>query len=426
MGQSDAALRFYFENASEQERRKTVASMWWLVLAVFSVGSLCLYVYGNALFGMIFPKISFYPYGAIAVGTIFFSAFGVICLATLRAQERSLAYSAVNFLGFLCNVSIVIYFVVCRKEGALGKLKADLVYSACIAIVFVIIMRRLAGMTFSFNVAKRALLYGLPLVPHQISLWSLNLVDRICLGFFKDLESVGLYSLGYNVALAVSFISSSIGMAWTPSFFKTAHEHDAKEKFARFTTYYACAVVSAAVGLTLFSHEIIRLMATPRYYQASIVIALAAWGYLFHAFYKVAARVLSYVKKTFYLGLSTALSAALNLVLNIALIPRFGMLGAAWATLIAFLFLACISFFFMQRFYPIRFETVRLLKLAASALAVCGLAFLTAALCHHSALLCALKAAYGVLFIVSLWGLKFFSAQEITFIKSLYSSIWKR
>jgi O-antigen/teichoic acid export membrane protein len=426
VGQQDAALRFYFEYDDAAQKRKAISSIWWFLIATFSAGSFTLYYYGESFFGVFFPKIPFYPYGILSVGIIFFSGFGVICLSLLRAQERSISYSLLNFFGFLLNVLIIIYFVAVKKQGALGKLRADLFYYALIALVFVVVLRSMVGFEFSFSALKKTLAYGLPLVPHQIALWSLNLVDRICLGWFKDMGTVGLYSLGYNLALAVSFASSSLGMAWTPSFFKVAHQEESKAQFARFTTYYTLIVVSVTLVLSLFAQECVRIIATPKYYGASVVMAIAAWGYLFHAFYKVSVRVLSYAKKTLVIGASTIISALLNLGLNILLIPRYGMLGAAWATLVSFLFLAVVAFFFAQRFYPVRFERARLTKIFAAALcayALAGAAFLFS---PGPRAFFACKVFCFVLFAVIVYGTGFFNEHERRLIKNLLTFSWKK
>jgi O-antigen/teichoic acid export membrane protein len=363
LGQNSAVARFFFDYKDEHQRRQYFSTIWFFLIGFSLLISILLTFFGKPIFENTFREISFYPFGVIVIWTCFFSVFSALPLAIFRSQERVLRFSIITYLSFLMRIGLLIYFIAFLKKGAIGKLQAELLWAALFCIFFIILMQRYLSFRFSLKDLKSSLKFGLPLVPHELSLWSLNLADRIFLQYLISFRIVGIYALGYNLSLIVNFISTSIGKAWTPHFFGNADQKDAKDAYAKMSTYYTAIIVLVGLALTVLSKELVVLLSTPNYYKAAKIIPVAVLGYIFHSFYKVNSRILHYVKKTTFIGYSTVSAAILNIILNFILIRHFGMMGAAWATLISFIFLFCITFNYSRIFYSVRFEKIRIFKI---------------------------------------------------------------
>lgn len=367
LGQDSSVSRFFFDYKDELRRRRYFSSIWFFMIFLCLTASILLSIFGKPIFKMIFKEIDFNPYGIIVIWTCFFSFFESIPMAILRAEEKALKFSLINYVSFIVKVGLLIYFIAFLKRGALGKIQADLIWATLFGIFFIVLMRKYITLNFSFTNLKSSLRFGLPLVPHDLSLWALNLADRLIMQHMLSFKAVGIYSLGYNLPLMLNFISNSIGKAWTPHFFGNAEKKDARTSYARMSTYYALLMVSAGLFLAVFSRELIVLLSQPDYYEAAKVVPIVAAAYILHSLYKVNCRILHYVKKTNFIGYSTVSSAILNLTLNFILIKRMGMIGAAWATFISFVFLLVITFYYSQIFYKVKFEAGRLLKVSVAA-----------------------------------------------------------
>jgi O-antigen/teichoic acid export membrane protein len=121
---------------------------------------------------------------------------------------------------------------------------------------------------------------------------------------------------------------------------------------------------------------------------------------------------LNITAKTAYYPVTTAIGAALNIGLNFALIPRFGIIGAAWANGAAYAVQAAVAFRFSQRFYPVRYEYGRISRVVVSA----GIAFVVAKklMTMPPALGVVLRGSTVVLIMGTLlWVSGFFNADEI-------------
>lgn len=370
LGQSDAVMRFYFDIKNNEERKECVSSILYFCVFVFLAFSLLVTFSGERYFNRLFPGMPFKPFGLILAWTVFFSVFEAFAFSVLKTEERAVGYSLFNLAGFIANTLLIILLVVRFKLGAFGKTFADLLYAAVASVFFLYLIRRYLVPRFSLSLIKRSLSFGFSLTAHQVSLWVINLSDRYCLQLFGTLSMAGIYSIGYNVAFPVNFLSSSIGMAWSPFFFRTAEEKDARLNFARMATYYFTITILVALAIAVFAQEIIMALTTKPYYAAYTVIPVVALSYFFHALYKISTRLLVYAKQTAKLSLCTIASAVMNIVLNILWIPSHGMMGAAWATLVSFAFLFMAAFFFSRKYYHVPFEYAKLFLVFIFSLAV--------------------------------------------------------
>ena len=125
------------------------------------------------------------------------------------------------------------------------------------------------------------------------------------------------------------------------------------------------------------------------------MIPVIALAYLLHGVFLLTSIGIGIERKARYYPIVTGAAAAVNLVLNFALIPRYGMMGAAWATVAAYAVMAALGGAFSQRLYPIPFERARLGAIVTAALAVAALALLAPeAIVPALAVKCALLALF--------------------------------
>jgi len=228
--------------------------------------------------------------------------------------------------------------------------------------VFLVVIARAVSLKLSWEKIKSSLRFGLPLVPHLIFSWVLLSSDRIILESLTDLSHVGLYNLGYQIGFLMGMFVAAINLAWNPFFYKTAENQDsAPDLIAQAARWYVVVVSLVATGLILFSREIILVMAADSYHGAVLVVPAVVIGHLFQGFHCLAAASIFYRKKTGWLPLLTGLAAATNIALNFLWIPRLGILGAAYATTVAFVIQFAGSFVLGQRLYRIPYQFGRIL-----------------------------------------------------------------
>jgi O-antigen/teichoic acid export membrane protein len=218
-------------------------------------------------------------------------------------------------------------------------------------------------------VLRAALLFGVPLVPHQLAGWVLELSDRAVLERYVPLSALGIYAVGYQVGLVMSVLATSANGAFAPYMYAADAEHGAEEsgrRVARLATYYALALSAAAAALFTLSGDVVRLLASPAFADAEAVARPVVLGQLAAGLYYVPTNLLFLRHRTAVLPLITGSAAAANIGLNLWAVPRFGYVAAAWTTLVAYLLMLAAAHLAASRTAVVRYEWRRLAVVGAA------------------------------------------------------------
>jgi len=208
-------------------------------------------------------------------------------------------------------------------------------------------------------------LFGLPLVPLTLAHMALNQIDRFMIQHFKGLEAVGLYTLGYKVGMAVALLANAFQMAWLPAMYAIAKRPDAREIYARIARYLLFLLACCSTGLSMFAREIIQAITVEPFFQAHEVVPVVTWSYVFMGAYFATAVGTNLTGRTYFQSLTMIGAALLNIGLNFWMIPVWGIHGAAWATLIAFIAMTLAHLSISVRLYPVPYEYARLARIIA-------------------------------------------------------------
>jgi O-antigen/teichoic acid export membrane protein len=120
-------------------------------------------------------------------------------------------------------------------------------------------------------------------------------------------------------------------------------------------------------GLSAIAADLLQVVTHGQYTAAAGVVAWTSLGVFFQGVYLMTSIGLNITRRTRYYPVATATAAAVNIGLNVVLIPRYGIMGAAYANGVAYATQAAIAYHFSQRFYPVRYETGRLARVVAAA-----------------------------------------------------------
>lgn len=302
----------------------------------------------------------------VAVGTLAF-----VPLSLLRIRERPGLFSAFSVGRHLLNLLLKV--VLLRAGwGVEGVLWSDVSATSLFVLALLPTLRGHVTLVFARPLLKEALGFGLPKVPHGLFVQIQNLADRKILDLFVSRADVGLYQMGYQLGTAVKFPLSAFEPAWGPFLYAEIGKPDAPRTIARLATVAFAVFALCATGVAVLGSEALTLLTpySPAFRAAAPVIPVVAGAYLLHGVFLLTSVGIGVSKRARYYPMITAVAAVVNVAANFLLIPRFGLMGAAWATLASYAAMAGMGAVISQRLYAIPFETERLVWLAAGGLAV--------------------------------------------------------
>jgi len=422
MGLTGALFRSYF-NYDDEEKRKTVVGTVFLFLTGTSfLFLLILMALAGNFSALFFSSVEYTFYFRVIFLTLFFDVGIVIAFSVLRAREESKKYAVFVLIRFLVTAGLNILFVVVLHKGVLGILLGGLIAAFLLYCILLRSIVKNAKLSFSIAELKEMLSFGLPLVPASLAAWIMTMADRYFLKFLSTSTELGLYSLGYKFGMVVQvLIVAPFILAWAPFLWSTAKAKNAKEIYSSVLTYFVVAAMVVALVLSVLSKEVLEVMAAPTFYGAYKVIPLIAVSYVLYGCYQILAIGITLEKKTKYLALIVGVGAVVNLGLNYLLIPSYGMMGAAVATVISYVLLPIGSYFVSKRYYPIKYEWSRVAKIfLAAALVYAGSLFIR----DDSAIIAGLLKLLGLLgFPLLLFAFRFFKPEEIQKAKEIFRAV---
>jgi O-antigen/teichoic acid export membrane protein len=404
LGLDAGFFRIHYELKTEAERRALAGTV---SLFAAGVGALLLAAVAAAA-----PPITGWLFGStpvptswvvlvaadVAVGTLAF-----VPLALLRIQDRPGLFSTFSAMRHTVNIVLKVVLVT-AGAGVGGILWSDLAATAVFSFVLLPTLVRHAAPAFSAPLLGEALRFGVPKIPHGLLLQVQNLADRKILDHFVTRGEVGLYQMGYNFGQGVKFATSAFEPAWGPFVYAQLGRPDAPTTLARVAGHVFAFFAWAALAVAVLGGDLLTLLTprNPAFRAAAPVIPVVAIAYLLHGVFLLTSIGIGIEKRARYYPVVTGAAAAANVAANFALIPRLGMMGAAWATVLSYAVMALAGFAISRRLFPIPYEAGRWLAAAAIAAALYGFSFFAPApFAPRLAVELALVGAYPVILLAT-------------------------
>jgi len=261
-------------------------------------------------------------------------------LSLYRAFRQMKRYALFIVLDSYAQVGLIA-FLALRGSGLFSVIASVLAVRAAILIWLVFLVSRQIGIRKpTFSKIKEYLSFGLPTVPGNVTAWAVASSDRYVIGYFLGATSVGVYSAAYGLGNLMIMVATILGFVLPPTLSKLYDEKRANELAVhlKYSLKYLLMInIPFVVGAAVLAEPVLRLFSTAEIAaKGHYVVPIVALSILFYSAYVVIAQVLVVAKRTKILGLVWIISALLNLGLNLVLVPRLGILGAALTTLFAY------------------------------------------------------------------------------------------
>jgi O-antigen/teichoic acid export membrane protein len=215
-------------------------------------------------------------------------------------------------------------------------LLADAIASFILSVVVLMLLQRRIEWTLRRVHLAYIVRYALPLIPYMLGLTLLSQFDRVLIDRFYGSEATGLYSLSYNVGVLLLMVMTAVLNAFNPPFFAALNQGDYDRVNRDARLIFTLALVPT-VAIVLFGPQLAYLILPVRYVEGFTLIPIVALGGLCSVVFQIWVRILAYFNKTATISAIAIVCAALNIGLNLWLLPLFGWKVAAWTTAVAYL-----------------------------------------------------------------------------------------
>jgi O-antigen/teichoic acid export membrane protein len=422
LGLGMAMVRFLAVEKDTAKIREGYYSVLFTVLAAGTFISLILTLCSNLFAASILGDINHSQLVMLTSFMILSEALCQVSVLYFRTFRWMRLYSALLVGKAVVSVGLMISFLLLGWElqGIIIAILSSGVLSTTLALSVAL---KHAGFQFPrFTALRSYLKYGLPLIPTSALLWIMHSSNRYLIGYLMDIRDVGIYAAAYSLAHIVSLLLNPLQVVLLPTISKTYDEGDIPQTriYLKYSLKYLMMLsIPAAFGLTILASPLLRILTTSEFISGSIVVPLLAFGLVIYNFHRICIYILYLVKQTHWVVRLLVMAAILNICLNLLLIPYFGILGAAMASLIAYVVLGILTLFVSFRYlkFDLGFPFI-----AKSILASAIMAIIIWLLDPLGITMVAASMILGlIIYLTLILIFKGFSRNELIFVKSLAS-----
>ncbi|MFT4153214.1 oligosaccharide flippase family protein [Parafilimonas sp.] len=376
-------LRFLPKSKTEEDQGRLYASisLGFVLSSLLSVIIAAVYYFFNREDKTLSQLLLF------GVILLWFEAFFEISLEYFRSNLKPTKYAAAFIVKSVAAIllgSTLAYFHMGAWGLIVGILSADIIVSL---IFFRPFISRLASNFRNIDNAyfKTSLRFGLPITLSYAMTFIINSSDRYFIKYYMGDSATGMYAVGYDLARqSLWVIMTSMNLASYPLAVRALEQHGVEEANVQLSDNFILLIavsLPAAIGMAVLADRIAEVFVGRLFIkEVTVIVPMIAIGSF------VAGLKNFYIDQSFQLGKKTHLqiwsviaAAAVNVILNIVLIPSIGIMGAIYSTLASFAIALVVSCMVSRFSYTMPFPKTGSIKiLIASVLMGAGIYFLKA------------------------------------------------
>jgi len=345
--------RFYYDKNSNQDLITSTAFYFALSMHLFI--AFFLFFFAQFFSNLLFDTLEYVNIVRILSVTSVFAFLNGFTSSTLIVQRRAKEFSFGNIIyAAVSSISSIIFVtqIGLGLQGILFGLFCGYFFASMVNLFF---LKSMLKLQFSVDYLKQMIAFSLPLLISSFSVFLNLYFDRVIISKFLDFQQLGIYSMGYKVALLAGIIFSIFKRTTTPYIYENYNKEFFKISLNNILKGYFTVACTLILGSYMFSGEIIYLISDSRFSPAIVLVPLFVTSFslsgaiIFFPGFGIA-------RKTNLIAIITVCTCIINIGFNILLIQEYGVIGSIYASLLSNLFLLTSHILFSKKYFTTEYD----------------------------------------------------------------------
>ena len=366
---------FRFANKQDEDPRHVYAN------SLLFVGGLSL-LFVLVCLSCLHPLAGVLGYGGhpefvgMMVLVVALDSFQCIPFAYLRYKKRPIKFAAIKLFSIVGNIALNLFFLLlCPWLMRVAPGTVDWFYDPdyvvgyiflsnliCSAVQMLFFIPELRGFSYRPDppLLRRMLSYCFPLLILGL-VGVLNMtVDKMIFPFLYDdrregMEQLGIYSATSKVAMVMAMFTQAFRYAYEPFVFGKSRDKDNRQTYAQAMKYFFIFALLAFLAVMSYM-DILRYLVARDYWEGLSVVAVVMLAEILKGIYMNLSFWYKLTDETRWGAYFSVIGCVVIVGLNVALVPRYGYVASAWASVAGYGVITLLSYFIGQRKYPIRYD----------------------------------------------------------------------
>jgi len=349
LGIYDAIFREFFDNNNANYQKQITSTGLNIVLISSCIISIVFLFLNNFIAGVFIGSREYFFIVNLSAIAIVLQANQSILSTPTRMQNQRIRFLYSGLLGSLSYYSLGILFL---KQGLAynALIYANIISGALVLLLFIFYNHSFFKVgTINLKIAKNLLQTGLPLAPVFVLYWLFQSSSRLFISNMLSLDQLGIYAVGVRLSSISSFIQMAFAEGWLYFTFSTMKDEDQAEVKSKLFNYMTLVFLLFYFLSIIFAKPIFKILLSDNYVQGYIVFPFLFLSPLMLILYQTVANQFIIAKKSYYSTICVFIGGIFNIGLNFIFVQKFGIKGAAFATLLTYVILVISALFFANR-----------------------------------------------------------------------------
>ena len=382
----DAAFMKYASLNSGETKKKVFSTALIAVTVTTIILSVVLYFLQNSFMSyldipekyLLIDSERFYRFFYYLIFILILDTVTIIPFAYLRLERKSKKFALIRLINIVVNLLLNLFFFIKLKWGMESIFVANLIASLLNLVLLAPDILKNLVLKIDKEYLRKMFWFGVPYLPASLSATIVQVINRPMVEKLTDYETLGVFSASYKLGTLMMLVVMMFQFAWQPFFLTNAKEKNAKEIFAKVLTLFLLFTSFLWIVISLFIDDVMKMklfgisIYQERYQDGLVIVPIILLGYLFNGIYYNFQAGIYIEEKTKYFPIVTGAGAIVNVIANLLLIPVWGIMGAALATLASYIVMAYGLYYYSQKFYKIEYEFAKIARIILLLFATTG------------------------------------------------------
>ena len=302
-------------------------------LVILLIGGLSIAL-GDEILGYFVPDfaIPFAPLVVLGLVTNFANVSLDVPTRLFQIESNYRAFIWLKLVPVALGIALTMALIFAFELESLALMIGQTAPRVLVVVLVYLALRDRMREGFDVGIVRSSIAFSLPLLPYQLMNFILGTSDRFVLERYATLADIGVYSLGYTLGATMLLFCSITHASWQPIFYDLIPDEREWERIAEYIQRLLVFLLVIATGGVLVAKPFVELFFDAGYAGGAPVTAWVIAGLFFHGVFVVFHLCILQRERSSWMPAISVCAAAVNLATCVLLVPRYGILGAAWST----------------------------------------------------------------------------------------------
>jgi O-antigen/teichoic acid export membrane protein len=302
-------------------------------------------------------------------------AFASIPFAYLRFVKRPIAFATLKFVYILLNIALNLFFLVAcpwlikvapatvewfyNPHYGVGYIFISNIIATTIQTIVLMKFVFVAKFSFDYKLLKQIFRYSFPLLFLGIAGTANQNLDKILFPFMQLGEQgkadLGIYGAVSKIAMVIMMFTQAFRYAYEPFVFAKNKDKDSLSMYANAMKYFIIISLFIFLGMVLYM-DLIKFIIKHTYWSGLAVVPVILFSFIFQGIFFNLSIWYKLTDKNKYGAWFSTIGMIVILAGNILLVPTFSYWGSAWSAFVGYFTVMVISYFFGQKYMPVKYD----------------------------------------------------------------------